>query len=104
MPVSHAALQRRAGDCTRQAATVHPHSIDFARMPVTRRLLAVLSALAIAPPLAAQGTSGATGTIPAFAIDSSPLALTGDARAGMFISAVGRRAIAMGSEDGKLEL
>lgn len=71
---------------------------------MTRRPLAVLSALALAAPLAAQGTGATAGTIPAFAMDSSPLAITGDARAGMFISAVGRRAIAMGTEDGKLEL
>ena len=47
--------------------------------------------------------SGAT-TIPFFALGDSPLALRGPSRPGMFISAVGRRAIAMGAEDGPLEL
>ncbi len=46
--------------------------------------------------------SGAT-TIPFFPLGDSPLALTGPSRPGMFVSAVGRRAIAMGTEDGPLE-
>jgi glycogen debranching enzyme len=47
--------------------------------------------------------SGAT-TIPFFPLGESPLALSGPARPGMFMSAVGRQAIAMGAEDGPLEL
>ena len=47
--------------------------------------------------------NGAT-TIPYFALGDSPLALTGPSRPGMFMSAVGRNAIAMGTEDGLLEL
>jgi len=47
--------------------------------------------------------SGAT-TIPFFPLGDSPLALGGPSRPGMFMSAVGRRAIAMGTEDGLLEL
>ena len=43
-------------------------------------------------------------TIPFFPLGDSPLALTGPARPGMFMSAVGRKAIAMGAEDGPLEL
>ncbi|MEP7000248.1 MAG: GH116 family glycosyl hydrolase [bacterium] len=43
-------------------------------------------------------------TIPFFALGDSPLALRGPARPGVFLSAVGRRAIAMGAEDGRLEL
>ena len=35
---------------------------------------------------------------------TAPLALTGDARPGVYLSAAGRRAIAMGTEDGRLEL
>jgi glycogen debranching enzyme len=35
---------------------------------------------------------------------TSSLALTGDARPGVYLSAVGHRAIAMGTEDGRLEL
>ncbi len=46
--------------------------------------------------------TGAT-TIPFFPLGSSPLELRGPARPGMFMSAVGRRAIAMGTEDGQLE-
>ena len=47
--------------------------------------------------------SGAT-TIPFFPLGDSPLALIGPSRPGMFMSAVGRKAIAMGTEDGPLEL
>ncbi len=43
-------------------------------------------------------------TVPYFALGDSPLALSGPSRPGVFLSAVGRRAIAMGTEDGKLEL
>ena len=43
-------------------------------------------------------------TIPWFPLGRSPLALGGPVRPGMFLSAVGRRAIAMGTEDGDLEL
>jgi glycogen debranching enzyme len=38
------------------------------------------------------------------AAQSLSLALTGDARPGVYLSAVGRRAIAMGTEDGRFEL
>ena len=44
---------------------------------------------------------GGTTTIPFFPLGDSPLALTGPSRPGMFMSAVGRRAIAMGTEDGR---
>ncbi len=47
--------------------------------------------------------NGAT-TIPFFPLGESPLALRGPARPGMFMSAVGRKAIAMGTEEGPLEL
>ena len=47
---------------------------------------------------------GGTGTIPYFPLGDSPLALSGPSRPGMYMSAVGRRAIAMGTEDGSLEL
>jgi glycogen debranching enzyme len=46
----------------------------------------------------------ARGSIPNFPLSQSSIALTGPARPGEFISAVGRRAIAMGTEDGRLEL
>jgi hypothetical protein len=64
-----------------------------------------------APPLAAQpratpaaSPAAAAGTVPAFPLGESPIALRGDARTGVFVSAVGRRAIAMGTEDGRFEL
>ena len=47
--------------------------------------------------------AGAT-TIPFFPLGESPLALSGPSRPGMFLSAVGRKAIAMGAEDGPLEM
>jgi hypothetical protein len=64
------------------------------------------------PPRAPGAPAAITGalfesgalTIPFFPLGDSPLALTGPARPGMFVSAVGRRAIAMGTEDGPLEL
>ncbi|HET9274525.1 MAG TPA: galactose-1-epimerase [Gemmatimonadales bacterium] len=55
------------------------------------------------PPVGATGDSART-TIPFFPLGESPLALAGDVRAGTFVSAVGRRAIAMGTEDGRFEL
>jgi glycogen debranching enzyme len=57
-----------------------------------------------APPPVARSTFDSATTIPWFALGESPLALRGPARPGVFLSAVGRRAIAMGTEDGRLEL
>ncbi len=59
----------------------------------------VVFALAAALPAAAGAQ-----TIAPFDLGRSPIALTGDARAGQFVSAVGRRAIAMGIEDGAFEI
>ena len=56
------------------------------------------------PPVANPVFTGAATTIPYFGLGTSDLALSGPARPGMYLSAVGRRAIAMGTEDGKLEL
>jgi len=42
--------------------------------------------------------------VPYFPLGDSPLALTGPARPGMFVSAIGRRAVALGAEDGPLEI
>lgn len=59
--------------------------------------------VAVATPVFASGAT----TIPFFPLfpgGDSPLALRGPARPGMFMSAVGRKAIAMGTEDGLLEL
>ncbi|HEV8197916.1 MAG TPA: GH116 family glycosyl hydrolase, partial [Gemmatimonadales bacterium] len=58
-----------------------------------------------APPAVTRRVFDSTATtIPWFPLGESPLALRGPARPGMFLSAVGRRAIAMGTEDGRLEL
>jgi glycogen debranching enzyme len=43
-------------------------------------------------------------TIPSFDLGQSPLTLHGEARAGAYLASVGRRAIAMGTEDGRFEL
>ncbi len=63
-----------------------------------RRSLAIL-AFAAAIPAAAPAQA-----IAPFDLGTSPIALRGDARAGQYLSAVGRRAIAMGTEDGAFEL
>jgi galactose mutarotase-like enzyme/glycogen debranching enzyme len=55
------------------------------------------------PPVSAPGDP-VRATIPFFPLGDSPLALHGDVRPGIFLSAVGRRAIAMGTEDGRFEL
>src|ERR1051326_888328 len=80
----------------------HGHIPDMHRI-----LRTLLFTIAITAPRAhAQQTphDSTRGTIPYFPLAASPIRLTGDARPGMFVSAVGRRAIAMGTEDGRLEL
>jgi glycogen debranching enzyme len=69
-----------------------------------RRLAGLALALPLLSTRAQQASTATPGTIPAFDLGVSPLALRGDARAGAFVSAVGRRAIAMGTEDGRFEL
>jgi glycogen debranching enzyme len=59
---------------------------------------AVLALFAVMP------AAGPAQTIAPFDLGHSPIALGGDARAGQYLSAVGRRAIAMGTEDGAFEL
>ncbi len=77
-------------------------------MKCTAFLFAIGALAAIVTPAAAQSsrvlTDTSATTIPYFSLGSSPIALHGPARPGVFLSAVGRRAIAMGTEDGKLEL
>src|SRR5512140_878838 len=63
-----------------------------------RHSLAVL-ALAAALPAVVPAQ-----TIAPFDLGRSPLAISGDVRAGQYVSAVGRRGIAMGTEDGAFEL
>jgi galactose mutarotase-like enzyme/glycogen debranching enzyme len=62
------------------------------------------AAAAAQMPMRAAAADSTRGTIADFALGESPLRLTGDARPGVFLSAVGRRAIAMGTEDGRFEL
>jgi len=57
-----------------------------------------------ARPRPAASTGDPAGVVPWFALGSSPIALSGDARAGVYVAAVGRQAIAMGTEDGRFEL
>ena len=97
---------------------------SFPMPPISRgsRIVALVAALvghpalpasAQTPPPRAPGTPAAVTAkvfedgslaIPAFRFGESPLALSGPARPGAYLSAVGRRAIAMGTEDGRLEL
>ncbi len=74
-------------------------------LPVVPIALVVLLAAAAAPACAQPAApAAAPTTIPFFPLGDSPLALKGPVRTGHFISAVGRRAIAMGTEEGRLEL
>jgi glycogen debranching enzyme len=52
----------------------------------------------------AGGQTQASATVPWFDLGQSPIALSGDARPGTYLAAVGRRSIAMGTEDGRFEL
>jgi glycogen debranching enzyme len=77
------------------------------RFPLSLRVVPLFVAAPLAVAAAQQRADTvppAASTIPAFALGESPLALRGDARPGMYVSAVGRRAIAMGTEDGRFEL
>src|SRR5262245_57019182 len=73
-------------------------------LPLIPRTLAygALLTLWVAPAIAAQERH--LGTIPFFELGSSPLTLRGPARPNMYLATAGRRAIAMGTEDGRLEL
>ena len=75
-------------------------------MSIAHCTVALALLLSVARAGAAQESKPALvhGTIPYFTLGESPLRLTGSARPGVFVSAVGRRAIAMGTEDGRLEL
>ena len=94
---------------------MHPIASGSRTVALAAALLgcAALPAAAQTPPPRAPGTPAAVTAkvfedaaraIPGFTLGSSPLALTGPARPGAYLSAVGRRAIAMGTEDGRLEL
>jgi glycogen debranching enzyme len=62
--------------------------------------LIALALLVTSAAAAAQDSS----TVKRFSLGDSPIALTGDARPGVYLAAVGRRSIAMGSEDGRFEI
>jgi glycogen debranching enzyme len=68
------------------------------------RAATVVALMPLAAAGAQQAATGSATTIPSFPLGVSPLALTGPARPGVFLSAVGRRAIAMGTEDGRFEI
>ncbi len=68
---------------------------------IIRTMRPIHAALALA---AALPAAAASQTIAPFDLGTSPIALTGDVRPGQFVSAVGRRAIAMGTEDGAFEM
>jgi glycogen debranching enzyme len=90
---------------TRTPASPPVHQMPFPRL---RRASAL--AVLVTTPLAAQvSTSRATadtttGTIPFFPIGDGSASLRGPARSGAYLAAVGRRAIAMGTEEGRMEL
>jgi glycogen debranching enzyme len=76
---------------------------------IRRRCVALATSSALltfAPVLTAQPTATArdSSTIPHFQLGEGIFALRGPARTGSYLSAVGRRAIAMGTEEGRLEL
>lgn len=76
-------------------------------LPFRLTTAALLAGLLCAFPSAAQNpppADTARSTIPWFPLGESPLALQGPARPGIYLAAVGRRAIAMGTEEGRLEL
>jgi len=56
------------------------------------------------PPVLQSIFDSSTRTIPWFSLGESPIALRGPSRPGMYVANVGRRAIAMGTEDGRFEL
>ncbi len=63
-----------------------------------RHLRRLLLALALVP------VPGRGQVIPAFDLGQNPLTLRGDARPGVYVASAGRRAMAMGTEDGRFEL
>ncbi len=79
-------------------------------MRLSSAVLALSAALTLATPTDAQPAAtrpplaDTAGTIAFFPLGENPVGLHGPSRAGQFVSAVGRRAIAMGTEDGRFEL
>lgn len=80
---------------------------DSTHISLMRARLALALLPLLAPRFVAAQTTrpdSVRSSVPYFPLGHSSLSLTGTARPGAFISAVGRRAIAMGTEDGRLEL
>ena len=91
----------------------------FAR-PIVRLMLAIsmFAIFAVAAPLRTAGLEAQrragraptpapqlpTGTIAPFSLGTSPLAMSGPARAGKYVASAGRRSIIMGTEDGRFEV
>ncbi|HEX5073966.1 MAG TPA: GH116 family glycosyl hydrolase [Gemmatimonadaceae bacterium] len=77
-------------------------------LAVAGGILAGTAVAAQNPPPRTPGSPSAVDTtattIAYFPLGTSPIELRGAARPGMYLAAVGRRAIAMGTEDGRLEL
>ena len=71
-----------------------------AARPLATILLATSALAAHAASIAAQESP----TVARFDLGTSPVELSGPARPGVFVSAVGRRSVAMGTEDGRFEL
>jgi len=68
-------------------------------------LMSVAGPVRAQPPAPRRATQDSTATTLArFELGTSPLEIRGPARHNQFISAVGRRSIAMGTEDGRFEL
>jgi glycogen debranching enzyme len=68
--------------------------------------LAMIAALAVAgaDTAGAQAEAATARTVPWFSLGESPIALRGPVRHGTYLAAVGRRGIAMGTEEGRFEL
>ena len=73
-----------------------------------RHFAAVLLALLVSAPDDGWSQETVKGRgdapVPWFDLGVSPIALEGSARPGVYLASAGRRAIAMGTEDGRLEL
>ncbi|MGQ0764751.1 MAG: amylo-alpha-1,6-glucosidase [Gemmatimonadota bacterium] len=67
-------------------------------------IAAVLLALSAGGQEAGPGERLGRGVVPWFDVGVSPIELSGDVRSGAYVAAVGRRAIAMGTEDGRFEI
>ncbi len=80
--------------------------IPNAHSMLSMRLVALVAIAVSVPALARSQTSSANvpSTVKSFDLGRSPIALEGDARPNTYLASVGRRAIAMGTEDGRFEL